>query len=311
MSGTIQNPTPPKQGAQEVKRVLAVVVNYDGLEDTLECVESLLASTLVPTILVVDAHSEADELKRIQEAFPQVDGIRLQSNLGYANAINTGLRWAIEHRFDFVAVMNNDTVVAPKLFETLFKASEPKSLLVPIICGYANREKVWYGGGEINRVTGGVKHLGMGGKEIPQQDFYCTFATGCFWWMPVAIVREVGFLSEDFYMYCEDADYSIRLQEAGFKIKVVVKAKVFHKISQRTGGSTSAFQNYYISRNRLLCVTRHKAYYAVMAELFTLIGRSFRYIKYWKRRNIAYKAIADGVLDYFKGKTGRSNRYVV
>jgi len=296
---------------QNPKKLVAIVVNYNGLEDTLECLQSIYASTLVPTVLVVDQHSACKELKEIKDKYPQTVGLQLNQNLGYANGVNAGLRWAIDHQYDYVAMMNNDTVVSPELFATLLESAEPKSLLTAFIYRYENRSVVWYGGGEINRITGGVKHWGKAGKSVRHNDFYCTFATGCFAVMPISLVKDVGYLNEDFYMYCEDVDYCIRLQNKGYRIKVVAQAKLWHKVSRKTGGSTSPFQNYYISRNRLMCVDAYRSYYRCTAKLFTLIGRLLRALKYFQRRNPAYLSIAKGVSDYYRGKAGSCNQYIV
>ena len=99
-----------------VKNNLAIIVlNWNGADDALECIDSLAQQTLVPTIIVVDNDSHDDSVARFRSYQAKHPALSLviienQRNLGFAGGINTGLRYAKEQQFRFVGVLNPDAV---------------------------------------------------------------------------------------------------------------------------------------------------------------------------------------------------------
>ena len=104
--------------------VVAVVLNWNGLEDTLTCLDSLASLRYSPvSILVVDNGSRLSPRSAVAAAHPAVTVLENPRNLGYAGGNNVGLRWALEHGADFVWVLNNDTVVEPDALDALVAAA--------------------------------------------------------------------------------------------------------------------------------------------------------------------------------------------
>jgi GT2 family glycosyltransferase len=98
--------------------VYIVILNWNGLDDTLECLASIakLSYSNVKTI-VVDNGSEDDQAAVIAKAFPNVYGARATENLGFCGGCNVGIKEALEKNADFVMLLNNDTLVSPALIE--------------------------------------------------------------------------------------------------------------------------------------------------------------------------------------------------
>ena len=65
------------------------------------------------------------------------------------------------------------------------------------------------------------------------------FATGCAVMISREVIERVGLLDDDFFLYFEDLDYSLRVKEAGLKVMYCPKSIIWHKISRSTGGAGS------------------------------------------------------------------------
>lgn len=105
---------PGMSDSTAVPRVRVVVLNYDGGEMTLDCVDSLLATDWPADrleIVVVDNGSVDGIAARLKAEYPSVRVLEPFANLGFAGGCNLGMRASGE--FDFVALVNNDAVVMP------------------------------------------------------------------------------------------------------------------------------------------------------------------------------------------------------
>src|SRR3712207_3089549 len=107
-------------GGTEAPKVAVVVLSWNGRDDTLACVESLLAQSWprVETI-VVDNGSTDGSADAVAERFPDVPLIRSDTNLGFAEGNNVGLRAALERGADYALLLNNDTIADERLVESL------------------------------------------------------------------------------------------------------------------------------------------------------------------------------------------------
>jgi GT2 family glycosyltransferase len=99
-------------------RVFAIVLDWNGLEDTLACVESLRAPAGMSqepdprlTIVVVDNGSRLSVRDALAEKYADVVCLETGVNLGYAGGNNAGIRYALDRGADFVWVLNNDVIV--------------------------------------------------------------------------------------------------------------------------------------------------------------------------------------------------------
>jgi len=108
-------------------RVTAVVLSWNGTEQTLACLRSLSAATYPAlSAVVVDNDSTDDVAAAVAEAFPDVRVIRLEENRGFSGGVNAGLEAALADGADHVLLLNNDATVEPGFLEPLVAAaSEP------------------------------------------------------------------------------------------------------------------------------------------------------------------------------------------
>jgi len=273
--------------------VLVILVNYNGMSDTVECIESLEKSTQKVDILVVDNASGNDEYIKIQNKFKNIKVIANDVNVGFSGGNNIGIKYAMNKKYKYVLILNNDTIVMPDMIEKLLKNCDKNTITVPLIYYYNKPQKLWYGGGTINQYTGNSKMYDFINKKSHIQ----TFASGCCMLVDTSVFKKVGLLNEEYFMYCEDTEFCIRLAKNNIKIFLKYDAHMFHKVSQSTKKIGDKFSNYYNTRNRLKYIADNKKYFKFTAHFYTVITRYVRMVQlllkgdnYW---NIYLKAIQD------------------
>ncbi|MEI7748283.1 MAG: glycosyltransferase family 2 protein [Chlorobiaceae bacterium] len=219
-----------------------VVLNWNGAEETIACLESL-APVLVKgyKLLVVDNGSTDGSPEKIRRAFPAVEQLCLSANLGYAGGNNAGFRRVQEMQAEFVIFLNNDTIVdvgfcAP-LVETL-RLLPLAGIAVPKIYYWDRPDLLWYAGGVVRLSTGLICHVGLRQKDAPEFDRPGStgYATGCCFAMRCRDFEAVGGFDEQFAMYAEDVDLSLRVRALGKSIEYVPSSRVWHKVSASLTG---------------------------------------------------------------------------
>jgi GT2 family glycosyltransferase len=113
----------PLFASRAATQVLVVILNFNGIEDTLGCLGSLRGQTCRDmAVLVIDNGSTADDLGRIATCFPEVEVLALPENLGWAGGNNVGIRQALDRGYEYVCLLNNDTVLDPTALQELLDA---------------------------------------------------------------------------------------------------------------------------------------------------------------------------------------------
>ncbi|MEX2526827.1 MAG: glycosyltransferase family 2 protein [Gemmatimonadota bacterium] len=250
-------------------RVVAVVLNWCREADTRACLESLLDGDYPALeILLVDNASPDDSGQRLHGAFPHLPYIQTGENLGYTGGNNVGIRWALEAGADYILILNNDTVVDPDTVSRLVTTARQRvdlGAVAPLIVYHSEPDRVWYGGGEFSRRRALGIHEGEGaavaGEMVPRE---VRFVTGCCFLSPAAVLDELNGFREDYFAYLEDAELSLRMQEAGYTLWYEPRARVRHRISPERGTETP-FQIRQRDRNRRRLVREH---YAPVDRLF-------------------------------------------
>ncbi len=244
--------------------VAIVVVNWNGKKVTLECLASLQQLTTPDVrIVLVDNGSSDGSAEAIRETFPGVDVLALASNRRFAGGNNAGIAHALAMGADHVMLLNNDTVVAPDVVARLLDrfTQDPRCGMAAPKIFYADPpDRLWFAGGEISFWTGTMRHTGIREADHGQYDTprEIGYATGCCILTSREVIQRAGVLDESFFMYTEDADWSMRVRAAGYRILYEPRARVWHKLSVSAGGHLSLFK----LRNKALSNLRFFARYA-------------------------------------------------
>jgi hypothetical protein len=236
--------------------VFIVLLNYNGVHDTLECVESLQKITYPNyQIIVVDNGSSGDDVEQLHSLGNRIQLIESDINRGFSGGNNLGITYALNSGAAYIMLLNNDTIVEPDFIDRLiegFGDDDKIGITVPKINYYAERGKIWYGGGDISKYRASGFTDGVGEDESKHNvDKYVTFATGCCLLIRADSIAKVGFMDENYFLYLEDTDYCMRFINAGYRIKYVGGGKIYHKVSAATQKHNSLLPVYYVTRNRL------------------------------------------------------------
>lgn len=238
-----------------------VVLNWNGWEDTRECLESLLQATY-PRLLVllVDNGSTDGSVMEVRKAYPQVEVVENGANLGFAAGNNRGIERALAGGADHVMLLNNDTVVEPGFLEPLLDAVERTDgagFASPTIMYADDPDRVWFAGSEVDWRTGWVTHAQLTGDPSTSGIASTPTVTGCCLLAPRSVWESVGLLDERFFLIWEDADWSVRARGAGHVGVVVGGARIRHKVSTSFRRGAPHVGEFYFVRNGLLFIRKH------------------------------------------------------
>lgn len=290
-------------------KVGIVISNYNGWQDTVQCLQSLERQTCRDfEIILLDDASTNDSVARLREHLPpNTVFLPQQQNQGFAAVNNIGMRRALADGCDWALLLNNDTVAAPDFLETLLRQTPEGAVSCPKMLFLDPPDEIWFAGGELDRATGRVRHLGGHQKDGPAfaQAKQVNFITFCCVLLPRSVIERVGYLDETLFMYCEDVDYCMRLGDAGVPLWFLPDAKIWHKAGGSAGGMLSV---YYITRNTLYLTCKGKSRaYARRKAVGPLLTGAARYglTKLLGRRKGRSYGAYRGALDFWRGRMGR------
>lgn len=287
----------------KTSQMAIVIVNYNGIRYSVECIKSIYESCdKNVSIIFIDNGSINNEADIIKSYYCNVVVIKSDYNGGFSYGNNLGIKYALDNNFEYIMLLNNDTVVDKNMIKNLRRYCDDTTVTVPQIRYFDCANNIWYGGGVINKVTGNSKHINI--NDISKKQIKCSFATGCCILLKSSVIKRIGLLNEEYFMYCEDTDYSIRLNINGVNIKYVPEAILYHKVGVSTGGEKSPFSVYYNTRNRILYIKKYHNFFYCTAYMFTIITRIIRLIQNLNKEEVV-KSFFGGICDGIRGINGR------
>lgn len=235
-----------------------ITINYNGLKDTCELIDSIPFNNDLE-VIVVDNASTQDEASIISERYPQVKVIRSQQNLGFAGGNNLGIKKA---QGNYILLINNDTYFKEYNIDPLIERLE-SSDRIGIVCpklrfAWGNNPIQYAGYTPLSSITLRNNAIGFGEEDHGQYDTAhpTPYAHGAAMLIKREAIEKVGLMPECYFLYYEELDWSMMFTRAGYKIWYDPACIVYHKESQTTG-QNSPLRTYYITRNRLLLVKRN------------------------------------------------------
>jgi GT2 family glycosyltransferase len=294
-----------------VSGLVAVVLNWNGGEDTLRALQSLRDAGAAGTIVVDNGSSDGSDLE-VERRFPDVELIRTGANLGFAGGNNVGLRRALDRGADWLLLLNNDARADSGLPAALEEAARARPDAGVLACKVYFEEPpdvLMYAGGEVNlRLGYGGRQTGWGERDTGQHDQLRDVgrATGAGMAVSRQAAERAGLLDEELFAYVEDVEWCVRIREAGFAVVFVPEAKVWHRGSASTGGTASTTNLYYDTRNTLAVAERHAPLRPGLRALRrgVVVGSHVLRALQNPKRGAAVRAVLSGWRDYRQGKMG-------
>lgn len=285
--------------------VYIILVNYNSTDHTLECIKSLKQIDYSNyRIIVVDNASNSDERKKLNELMDDIIIIYSNINGGFSFGNNLGIKQAIKNEAKYILMLNNDTVVKEDFLNKMIDEYDDKiGICTSKIYYYDNKEILWYAGGEINKTMGNSIVYGL--NEVDNGNYnenkFVTFASGCCMLFSVDIIKKIGYLKEDYFLYYEDTDYCSRIIENGYKIKYCPKSVIYHKESVSTVKKSYNY-DYYFTRNRLFFIKENlSGVYKATSYFYTLSTGIIKALINKTNR----KAYLKGIRDFICNKKGK------
>jgi GT2 family glycosyltransferase len=291
-------------------RIAAVVVNWNGGEDNLECLASLQAQVPpVDVLLFVDNASSDGSPELVAERFPRVEILRNEENLGYGGGNNRGIERALELGCDLVLIVNNDVVLPKGTLEPLLDAlaADPAAAIVgPRVLLRSDPSRVWAAGGLLTwrqNLTTLRGHMAPDGPEwraVTDVDY----VTGCCMLVRREVFDAVGAFDSDYFAYTEDVDFCIRARAAGFTSRCIGSTAALHAPSSATGGGYNPRRKYMMGVNSIWFLRR----YARPAQwgkffVFDVLTLPFAWLLgLFQGRGKAVLAKAMGIFDGLRGR---------
>ena len=244
-----------------------ITINYNGIKDTCELIESLPLEDKSIEVIVVDNASKEDEASVIEAHYPSVKVIRSNKNLGFAGGTNLGIKAALGKYLFFI---NNDTILRCKkedvrckmffqpLTDRLESSPEIGMVCPKIRFAWGDNPIQFAGFTPLSRYTMRNRSIGFGETDKGQYDTAhpTPYAHGAAMMVKREVIEKVGLMPECYFLYYEELDWSMMFTRTGYSIWYEPACTIYHKESQATG-QNSPLKTYYLTRNRLLFVKRN------------------------------------------------------
>ena len=296
--------------------MVAVVLNWNAAEETIECVRSLLSSSYRNLrIVIVDNASTDDSVECLATTFPSLNIVSNSINSGYAGGNNLGITWALHAGAEYILIVNNDVVVDTHLIMQLvekIRIDKKVGIVTGKVYYKDNHHRVYSGAGRFDRwrCSGVNKGTMFDRMSSDDKDREVSFVSGVLFLARAEIFTKIGLLDEKYFMYFEDLDFSRKVSKQ-YSLLYTPQAIAYHKSGGGTHwGNYSQIYLYYHTRNRFIVFEHEKIYYKYYVVLFTicvtfakaLVILSFSFLKskgdVKKRIYPLWKGIKEGILYY-------------
>jgi len=274
-------------------KVSIIILNWNGREDTIECLESLKKITYPNyEVIVVDNGSKGNDAQVLKERFGDyIHLIQNDKNYGFARGANIGMKYVLNNSAaDYVLLLNNDTVVDPEFLTEMVRVAEADPAIGIVgakIYYYDNPNQLQLVWGKIDLWRGELFPIlklvkvvteKIRGVELDKGQYDHTieadWVTGCCFLNKEQVLKSIGLLDEGYFCYGEEIDYCLRAKRAEYKIVYVPKAKVWHK-GEQSSKQVSGFSRYFGERNRFRFMRKHATRWQYRSFLIYFFGFRF------------------------------------
>ncbi|HYK08315.1 MAG TPA: glycosyltransferase family 2 protein [Candidatus Eisenbacteria bacterium] len=292
--------------------VYIVILNWNGYQDTVECMESLLRIKYRNfRVVLIDNASENNEYDKLIKKYKEnsnIHIIRNKTNIGFAGGVNVGIKFSIENNADYTLLLNNDTIVDKYFLNNLIEVTQLDNkiaVLSPNIYFYNKPNSVWAGGSQVKYFFPPISNSYK--NDYPGE---VNEVTGCCMLIKNSVFKKIGLFREEYFAYQEEMDFNFRVIKNGYKIFVVPGSKIWHKVSSSTGGGFNKIIAYYKMRNKVLYAKfNYPKYYWLTYWFYIFIYFFYHQINSVKSSKFdTSKALMSGLIDgvtnkYFKNKS--------
>lgn len=297
-------------------KIAVIIINWNTYQLTFNCLKSLEGCIYKSkTIFFVDNGSKDGSGDEIALKFPEINYIKNKKNEGFTGANNKALKVILNQNFDYVLLLNNDTEVNPNflcLLEARMESDKNLAATQPLILDLQNKNTIWNAGGSFNTFFCSFKTRYNRTTYKPKLKIDTTtqWISGCCVLVKTAVIKKVGLLDNRFFAYFEDADWSIRMTNLGYKLGVVSESIIYHLKSGSTKknntsneGNLSPYAHYLNVRNHIYLIKKHSFFNSIGSWTYQILKITSYSIYFILRgRFEKLKMVWRGLLDGIKFK---------
>ena len=292
--------------------VLISIINWNSSADTIQCLESVLhlshSDDIKIELIVIDNASDVADVKKLDDWLSEknIGLVKNSKNLGFAGGHNYSIKRAIDLKYDYVWLLNNDAIVYRNtLFELvkLMQINPRCGSCSPIIHRLKNHGTIDYCGSSHNWSTLSTSHP----KSFPEAAEFCKSNADDIWLAGTAILfrvdalRSVGALDEGLFAYYEDNDIGVRLIKNGWNNLLAFNSEIEHACFDGVITDRKPYYFYLMARNSFLFYLKHtprpfrKALRLRLLDNSLAVADGLQHKGYTDKANACLLGVADGL----------------
>ena len=262
--------------------VSVIIPVYNRLDDIKRCIQSLQCSTMREFEIIVVDNCSTENIKEYVDTIAENDSsiccIRLNKNLMAAGGRNAGIAKA---RGKYLLFVDSDNIVAPDMIELLVEAMENDEtigMIGPVMLYYRKPSMVWFAGNDINLFTSRTIYWQHNKdiSDLKRTGIYETHHLPNLMMVRKAVQQKIGLFDESYYIMYEEADYAMRVRNAGYKIMVCRDAITYHNCflpeevvdnEMRKLGCDNPERTFHFSKNRGIFIRKYAPWYGRIAYM--------------------------------------------
>ena len=285
------------------KKVAIIIINYNGNEDTLQCLKSIDQYCIkhdYSVLLVDNASHQPINRQELTQFKVAINYIISPHNLGFAGGNNLAIEYIKDnnYQYDYLFLQNNDTILIDDSLDRLVDVLEKEGVEIGGLVNYFYDcpSKIWQAGSFIraSRLSGReMNSFHLDSAEL----IYVDSIPGSSMLIKSEVVQAIGLFDERYFAYYEEMDFCTRAKENGYKVSFLPDTRILHKVGR---SSTSKLKHYLRTRNTLLFYSLHYKQYMTIAYLRILL-RTIRNVIETKFDFGFINPFWRGVYDYKKG----------
>lgn len=233
--------------------VSVVIPNWNGKRFLKDCLESLLKQDYPNLeVIISDNGSTDDSVVYIRENFPSVRIVENKKNLGFGGGVNAGIRAA---KGDYIVILNNDMIFDRRCISELVKAAESDGRIGIVgAMSLDAREPSKIQNVDGSRLRGVLEFFELSGKKEYEEDRgqykELIDVEACNGLVKREVFDRIGLYDEGYFFMYEETDFGYMAKQAGYRIVINPKAKIWH-IGAGTSSSHMLRFQYYAYKGRL------------------------------------------------------------
>lgn len=231
--------------------IYTIIVTYNAMHRLWidRCMKSLAASTVATTVIIIDNGSTDGSREYIPATYPDAIWLPQDKNLGFGQANNLGMNYALTHGADYVLLLNQDASLAPDAIEKMLATSDGESLLSPL---HLNGDGTCID--EMFRYSLRNAHNLMNDDLLIRHQLAPCYESGeicaACWLMPISLIKKIGGFNPLFFHYSEDNNYYHRMTYHGVKTLLIPNTFMYH--DRKLQGNMKEYNHNRLRRDLIL-----------------------------------------------------------